>query len=75
MIVDQAYARRFGASFAALLLATMLAVASDAAKSGASELTYGVGRVFHTSLSDAHLLGDGRRFARPLPNAYSVGWR
>lgn len=57
MIVDQAYARRFATGFAALLLASTCTVAL-AAGSGVSELTYGIGKVFHTSLSDAHLLGE-----------------
>lgn len=60
MIVDQAYSRRFATGFAALLLATTCTVASHAAGSGASELTYGIGKVFRTNLSDAQLLGELR---------------
>jgi hypothetical protein len=57
MIVNQACAWRFVRGFSALLLATTCTVASRAAESGPSELTYGIGKVFHTSLSDAQLLG------------------
>lgn len=60
MTVDQAYIPRFVTGFAALLLATTCTVTSHAAGSGASELTYGIGKVFHTSLSDAHLLAELR---------------
>jgi hypothetical protein len=57
MIVNQACARRFVRGFAALLAAATCMVASHAAESGRSELTYGIGKVFHTILSDAQLLG------------------
>ena len=60
MSVDQGYARRFATGFAALLLTTTCSVASHAAGSGTSELAYGFGKIFHTSLSDAHFLGELR---------------